>query len=77
MQGKDKMMPKRYTVVLSFIFFYLAYLYLFARYCAACWSIRYYNPHLAAFTTGLLSAYIIFLIICRDEIRLEKYKRKK
>ena len=70
------MKKRRNLIVLYFAEFYLAYFFYFARFCGSCWNIKYYNPHALAFVLGIASTYIIFLILHRDVLMVERYKRK-
>ncbi|MFC1704741.1 hypothetical protein ACFLZ6_00250 [Nanoarchaeota archaeon] len=70
------MRRRRNLVVLYFAEFYLLYFFYFARFCKVCWNIKYYNPHAAAFVLGVISTYIVFLILHEDILRVERYKRK-
>jgi hypothetical protein len=70
------MKKRRNITVLYFALFYLMYFFYFATFCVSCWNIRYYDPHLVAFILGIVSTYIVFLILHHDILKVEKYKRK-
>ena len=70
------MKKRRYLTVLYFAEFYLLYYFYFAAFCKSCWNIKYYNPHILGVVLGLVSMYIIFLILHRDVLMVERYKRK-
>lgn len=69
------MKKRMYAVVLYFAGFYLMYFFYFARFCSACWNIRFYDPHLAGFLVGIVSTYGVFRVLHGDMLRLERYKK--